>query len=90
MDLIERYLNEVKFWLPGSQREDVIQELGEDLRSQIEERESATGRKLTETEVSEFVFSQPISKRNRTAPLPVVSSPGSKRTARGCLTACPG
>jgi hypothetical protein len=51
MDLLERYLQAVKFWLPKSQQDDIVTELSEDLRSQIEEQESQVGRKLTQPEV---------------------------------------
>lgn len=51
MDLVERYLHAVRFWLPRRQQDDVAAELGEDIRSQIEDREKHLGRKLTELEV---------------------------------------
>jgi len=51
MDLLDRYLQAVRFWLPRKQQEDIIAELGDDLRSQIEERESALGRPLNEDEL---------------------------------------
>jgi hypothetical protein len=52
MELLDRYLNAVRFWLPAAQQEDIIAELGEDIRSQIEERESALGRKLDEGDLA--------------------------------------
>jgi CubicO group peptidase (beta-lactamase class C family) len=51
LDLIERYLQAVKFWLPKKQKDDIIAELSEDLRAQIEERETALGHPLNEAEV---------------------------------------
>jgi hypothetical protein len=51
-DLIERYLHAVKFWLPKAQQADIIAELAEDLRSQVEEREAALGHKLNEDELA--------------------------------------
>src|SRR5580658_11135807 len=57
MALVDRYLQAVKFWLPRKQKDDIIAELSEDLRSQIEEQEAELGRKLTDTEV------EPILKR---------------------------
>src|ERR1019366_9817627 len=42
----------VKFWLPKAQQEDIIAELGEDLQSQVEEREGALGHKLDEDELA--------------------------------------
>jgi len=55
MELIERYLQAVKFWLPKSQKQDIIAELSEDLREQVEEREGELGRKLNESEVAELL-----------------------------------
>jgi hypothetical protein len=52
-ELVDRYLQAVRFWLPKSQRqEDLIAELGEDLRSQIEEKESELGRPLEQEEIA--------------------------------------
>ncbi|MEN6312307.1 MAG: hypothetical protein ABFD80_12300 [Acidobacteriota bacterium] len=51
MDLVDRYLNAVRFWLPKSERQDIIAELGEDIHSQIEERQDELGRDLTEDEL---------------------------------------
>ena len=48
MELLDRYLHAVGFWLPRKQKEDILAELSEDLRSQIEEKEAELGRKLTE------------------------------------------
>mgnify|MGYP001334056207 CR=1 FL=1 len=50
MELIERYLQAVEFWLPKAQRQDIIAELSEDIRAQVEERESELGRSLNEQE----------------------------------------
>ena len=57
MELVDRYLHAVKFWLPRNQKDDIIAELSEDLRSQIEEKEAEVGHKLTDAEV------EPILKR---------------------------
>ena len=51
MELLNRYLQAVEFWLPKRQRQDIIAELSEDLRSQIEEKETELGRKLKDEEV---------------------------------------
>jgi hypothetical protein len=51
MELLDRYLQAVRFWLPKTQQDDMITELGDDLRSQIEDKESAQGRPLTEDEL---------------------------------------
>jgi hypothetical protein len=57
MALVDRYLHSVKFWLPRRQKDDIIAELSEDLRSQIEEKEAELGHALTDAEV------EPILKR---------------------------
>lgn len=51
MELIDRYLQAVKFWLPKQQKQDIIAELSEDIYAQVEEQEAALGRKLNEAEV---------------------------------------
>ena len=55
MELLDRYLQAVKFWLPKNQKQDIIAELSEDLRSQVEDREAKLGRKLNESEVAEML-----------------------------------
>lgn len=50
MDLLARYLQAVKFWLPRGVQDDIAAELAEDLRSKAEEQEDALGRKLSEAE----------------------------------------
>jgi hypothetical protein len=52
MDLVERYIAAVKFWLPAKLRDDVAAELAEDIRCEIEEAERAKGRPLSEDEVA--------------------------------------
>ena len=52
MELLDRYLHAVKFWLPKEQQDDIIAEISEDLRSQIEEREGQLGRKIDDNEVA--------------------------------------
>ena len=51
MELIDRYLQAVGFWLPRKQKEDILAELSEDLHSQVEEQEAKLGRKLAEPEI---------------------------------------
>src|SRR5689334_8746084 len=51
MDLLDRYLQAVRFWLPRAQQDDIIAELSEDIRSEIEEKESALARKLNPAEL---------------------------------------
>src|SRR5664279_61623 len=50
MELIDRYLQSVKLMLPRKQRNDVIRELSDEILSQVEEKEAALGRPLTEDE----------------------------------------
>ena len=51
MELLDRYLQAVKFWLPKAQRGDIIAELSEDIRCQLEEKEAELGRKLGESDL---------------------------------------
>ena len=55
MEMIERYLQAVKFWLPRQQRDDIIAELADDIQAQLEEQETTLGRKLNEAEVEELL-----------------------------------
>ena len=51
MELLDRYLQAIGFWLPKPQKQDIIAEISEDIRSQIEEKESELGRSLDEAEL---------------------------------------
>jgi hypothetical protein len=70
MDLLERYLQAVKFWLPKEQKNDIIAELSEDLRSEIEEKETALGHKLSDSELSDLLKQRgrPVFVANRYLP----------------------
>ena len=50
MELLDHYLKAVKIYLPRNNQEDILRELRENLRSQIEEKEAEVGRPLNETE----------------------------------------
>ena len=50
MDPINRYLSSLKPFLPTPERDDLLQELSDDIREQVEEKESALGRPLTTSE----------------------------------------
>lgn len=65
-DLLDRYLHAVKFWLPKAQQQDILAELGEDLHSQIEEREAALGHPLDEADIAAIL-------KQRGAPMRVAS-----------------
>jgi len=70
MQLLERYLQAVKFWLPKDQKEDIIAELSEDIRSQIDDKEAALGHKLNEFELESILKQRgrPILVANRYLP----------------------
>jgi hypothetical protein len=51
VEALDRYLEAVRAWLPREQRADIVAELAEDLRSEIDERQGALGRPLSEDEV---------------------------------------
>jgi hypothetical protein len=55
MQIVERYLHAIEFWLPRQQSRDIIAEISEDLHSQIEDREEELGRKLSETELEALI-----------------------------------
>src|SRR5690349_15420532 len=50
MELLDRYLKAVGKYLPEAQREDILKELSEDIRSEMEEKESELQRPLTKGE----------------------------------------
>jgi len=52
MELVNRYLYAVRSWLPAGQRDDVIEEISDDLRSRISDRETELGRELSEAELA--------------------------------------
>jgi hypothetical protein len=54
-ELLERYLQAVRVLLPQKQRQDMIRELRENLRSEIEEREAERGGPLDEEELSDVL-----------------------------------
>jgi hypothetical protein len=55
VEVVDRYLAAVSSWLPAKQRQDVVAELREDVRSEIEERERERGRRLSEGELHALV-----------------------------------
>jgi len=55
MDLLERYLQAVRFFLPRKQQDDIIRELSENLISQIEDRQEELGRPLDEAEQADIL-----------------------------------
>jgi hypothetical protein len=55
MDLIERYLIAVRRHLPEQQQDDIVQELGDSLRTEAEEHERASGHPLTDDEQAQLL-----------------------------------
>jgi hypothetical protein len=55
MSLLDRYLAAVRNHLPAAQQDDIIAELGDDLRSRFEDRAGQLGRPLTEDEEAELL-----------------------------------
>jgi hypothetical protein len=49
-ELIDRYLNAVKFWLPKESKDDIVRELSENLHAQMEDKVEELGRPLSEDE----------------------------------------
>jgi hypothetical protein len=70
MELIERYLHAVEFWLPKGQRQDILAELAEDIHAQVEERQEALGRGLNGDEVAALLQARgrPVMVANRFQP----------------------
>ena len=70
MDLINRYLQAVKFWLPEAQKNDIAAELSEDIDAQIAEGEVQLGRPVNEAEVGEILkrIGRPVLVANRYFP----------------------
>jgi uncharacterized membrane protein len=50
MEMLERYLRTVRSYLPKEQRDDIIRELSDHIRSRLEDREEELGRPLSEPE----------------------------------------
>ncbi len=50
MDMLDRYLQAVRFFLPLQQQDDIVRELSENLISEMEDREEALGHPLDEAE----------------------------------------
>jgi hypothetical protein len=55
MELLERYLQAVRFFLPKHQQDDIVRELSENLLAEMEDREGVCGRPLTEDEQADIL-----------------------------------
>jgi len=51
MEMVDRYLQAVRFWLPNGQQADIIAELSEDIRAQMDERAASLGHPLNKDDV---------------------------------------
>jgi hypothetical protein len=60
MDLLRRYLQAVGTYLPKSQQDDILKELGENLRAQMEDKQAELGRPLNEDEAAAILKSTVI------------------------------
>ena len=52
---LDRYLRDVRTFLPAAQADDIVNELSENLRAQFEDREAELGRPLTDAELGEIL-----------------------------------
>jgi len=55
MEMLDRYLNAVGFWLPRRQKQDILAELAEDLHGQIQDKEAALLHRLNDDELAEIL-----------------------------------
>jgi uncharacterized membrane protein YuzA (DUF378 family) len=62
MELLERYLEAVRKYLPWERQDDIIAELRANLEAQLEEKEAGLGRPLTQGEMEDWLktLGQPI------------------------------
>jgi hypothetical protein len=77
MELLDRYLQSVKWLLPKEQKEDILAELSEDIRSQVEEKEAELGRRLDESDVEAILrrWGHPMLVAQRYLPQQVLIGP---------------
>ena len=77
MELLDRYLQTVKWLLPKEQKEDILAELSEDIRSQIEEKEAELGRRLDESDLEAILrrWGHPMLVAQRYLPQQVLIGP---------------
>jgi hypothetical protein len=55
LELLARYLQSIKTYLPRASQDDILRELSENLRCQMEDKEMELGRPLTEAEQAEVL-----------------------------------
>lgn len=77
MEVLDRYLEAVRGYLPRDQRADIVGELADDLRSEIEDRQAGVGRPLSEDEVAALLKRRghPMTVAERYLPLQYLIGP---------------
>jgi hypothetical protein len=77
MELVERYLQSVRFLLPRRQRDDVHRELSAEIQDAVEEQESLHGRALTADEMTAVLrrFGHPLTLALRYQPARALVGP---------------
>jgi hypothetical protein len=70
MQIVERYLHAIEFWLPKEQSHDILAEISEDILSQIEDRQEQLGRPLNDSELELLIKQRgrPVLVANRYLP----------------------
>jgi hypothetical protein len=70
MELVDRYLHAIEFWLPNQQKHDIAAELSEEIHAQMEEQAAALGRPLTREEMEALLkrFGAPLTVAQRYLP----------------------
>ena len=83
MELLDRYLQSVKWLLPKEQKKDILAELSEDIRSQIEEKEAELGRRLDESDLEAILrrWGHPMLVAQRYLPQQYLIPCGSRSTS---------
>ena len=70
MTQVDRYLESVGMFLPEPQKDDILSELSDNIRSRMEDRESQLGRQLTDAEQQDILkdYGHPLSVASRYRP----------------------
>ena len=78
MELLDRYLEAVRRHLPWRRQDDIIAELRANLESQLEDKEAALGRKLTDAEMEAWLrqMGSPLQVAARYQPQQFLIGPG--------------
>jgi hypothetical protein len=78
MELLDRYLQAVRRYLPARRQDDIIAELRANMESQIEDKESDLGRSLTQSEMEDLLrkMGSPVMVASRYQPQQYLIGPG--------------